>query len=97
MTAITPSLHYRWLSECGQHVIGEGPPLHTVQEVSVYSSSGDLTAWARGRMLRRDGQPGPSRGRQVDIDAPQPAWLRQILADAHRRLESGSPSTEGGA
>lgn len=85
--AIVPTLHYSWLRQSGDGVvISDGPLLHNVHEVSAGTSSGRLRLWARGRMLRRDGEPGPNRGVEIDTDAPQPAWLRQIISDAGRRL-----------
>lgn len=88
MAAPTPTLHYTFLTAPGDDITGDGPELHTVFEVSVSRdrATGGLSVWARGRMRRKDGEPGPSRGRSVDVDADQPGWLRDIIDDARQRL-----------
>ena len=87
--APVPELIYRqpsWGRWGGDDVIGEGPPLADVFQVTVHAMSGDM--YARGRMRCRNGLPGPSRGRRVDCNATQPEWLRAIIDDALIRLSA---------
>lgn len=88
-TPIIPYLTYSIRGRTGDGIEGDGFALHTVHEVSasVSLAGDDLRMYARGRMLRRDGQPGPSRGIEIDLAASQPAWLRQIITDATWRLD----------
>lgn len=73
----------------GEDLVGNGRPLHNVHEVSVSRfDDGSSTVWAHGRMLKRDGTPGPNRCFEVDVDAKQPDWLAQIIEDARWRLRS---------
>lgn len=43
--------------------------------------------YLHGRMLKKDGTAGPSRGCVVDERADQPEWLAAIIADARARYE----------
>lgn len=86
-TAPLPSLHYGWLSFDGGAIVGDGPPLMEVREVNAWSRGGSgLTVWARGVMRCKNGQRGPSRAVELDLDAAQPPWLAAIVRDAALRL-----------
>lgn len=83
---VKPHLVYS-LRSPGNDVVGDGPPLHTVYEVTAWKNGlGGLEVWARGRMRRKDGEPGPSRSCHVDTERSQPEWLQELIADARRRL-----------
>lgn len=81
-----PSLTYSRINRPGHGIVGEGFDLYDVLEVKAWSRRGDITVWARGRMHRKDGHPGPSRALHVDIYQPQPKWLQAIVTDARARL-----------
>lgn len=87
--SIIPHLTYSIRGRTGDGIEGDGFALHTVHEVSASLSvtGGDLRMYAQGRMLRRDGQPGPRRGLEIDVSASQPAWLHEIMIDAEWRLD----------
>lgn len=84
-----PTLTYAWLRRNGDDVRGDGPPLYDVCEVRVsLTASGIQHVYARGRMLRKDGHAGPSRGLRVDyLHRGQPDWLLAIIEDAQRRAD----------
>lgn len=91
MTATpTPELSYRFWHDLpdGSQIVGHGPlRLYDVREVRVDTGSDHLIrVWAIGRMLRKDGLPGPRRSIKVRTPREQPAWLDAIIADADRRL-----------
>lgn len=91
-----PRLEYR-LREPGRGIAGDGPLLHEVYEVSARLGRASMEVWANGPMLRKDGQPGPSRGVRVDLLALQPWWLERIIRDASRRLSEPIEVTTDGA
>jgi hypothetical protein len=47
---------------------------------------GALTLYVTGPMLKKNGEPGPSRSAKVDWSRPQPPWLQKVADDADARL-----------
>lgn len=92
MTAPTPNLSYTWWRTypSGAGIIGEGPRLDRVFDVSVWPDHRDgteIVVWVRGPMLRKDGTPSRvQRSVRVDASSLQPPWLVEVIGDAHTRL-----------
>lgn len=85
----SPRLEYGfWSRENIDYLAGGDLPLATVHEVTVsLDHQGNPSVWVTGRMLKKDGTPGPRRCSQANLDQPQPDWMRQLLADALPRLD----------
>lgn len=87
---LRPYLVYTFWSRDHLTYVGGGDiDLATVHEVSVRMHGDGPVVAVRGRMLKRNGDPGPGRGSVADLARPQPAWLVDLVADALRRLGDG--------
>lgn len=84
MSAPTPTLEYGWLRRSGDGVRGD-QSLYNVHDVTARLDEGRLRVVARGRMLRKDGLPGPNRCCTL-YEGGQPEWLSEIVEDARHRL-----------
>ncbi|WP_114906852.1 hypothetical protein [Ornithinimicrobium murale] len=87
VTVPAPLLTYTFHLRDLDYTTGGSLPLARVHDVTVsLDVAGEPSVWVTGRVLMRDGTPGPGRRSSVDPSTAQPEWLRDVLADALPRL-----------
>lgn len=74
-------------------IVGEGPPLHRVHEATAWEHNGKVEVYVRGRILKRDGNPGKhKRSVRLSLHHRQPPWLDALCEDAIDRLLTTPPA-----